>query len=126
MTHLEQSLQGWLENALRQLHTATIGRVECYDKTRRRANVQPLIMQKRRGHPPSPHALLTDVPVLSQRYEVDGAEKEYIPVLRQHDIVLVVCVERAMDRSIGGALAYPDSRRRHSLTDAVVVGVIRS
>ncbi|PZM62623.1 Gp138 family membrane-puncturing spike protein [Paenibacillus dendritiformis] len=124
MAQLDKSLNGWLENALRQLHTATIGRVAAYDKDRRRATIQPLILQKMMGSTPSPHAVLTDVPVLSQRYEVDGVEKEYVPVLRQGDVVLLVCVERAMDQSLNGAMAYPDSRRRHSLADAVVVGVI--
>ncbi|CAH8249356.1 hypothetical protein WJ0W_006542 [Paenibacillus melissococcoides] len=80
MAQLDKSLNGWLENALRQLHTATIGRVAAYDKERRRATVQPLIMQKMMGNQPSPHALLTDVPVLCQRFEVDGVEKDYVPV----------------------------------------------
>lgn len=125
MAHLDESLNGWLENALRQLHTATIGRVESYDKERHRATVQPLIMQKMRGKPPTPHSILIDVPVLFQRYEIDGAEKEYVPVLRQGDVVLLICMERAMHQSLSGSKAFPDSRRRHSLADAVVVGVIR-
>ncbi|EHQ63684.1 hypothetical protein PDENDC454_04434 [Paenibacillus dendritiformis C454] len=124
MAQLDKSLNGWLENALRQLHTATIGRVTSYDKDRRRATIQPLIMQKMMSSAPSPHAVLTDVPVLFQRYEVDGTEKEYVPAIQQGDVVLLVCVERAMDQSLNGAMAYPDSRRRHSLADAVVVGVI--
>lgn len=124
MAQLDKSLSGWLENALRQLHTVTLGKVESYDKVRRRATVQPLIMQKIMGSPPNPHALLSDVPVLSQRYEIDGADKELVPALKQGDVVLIACIERAMDQSLGGAMAYPDSRRRHSLADAVVIGVI--
>lgn len=124
MSKLDESLNGWLENALRQLHTSTIGKVESYDKVRRRATIQPLIMQKMMGKSPTPHAVLTDVPVVFQRYEIDGAEKECTPVLKQGDVVLLVCVERAMDQSLSGSMAFPDSRRRHSLTDAVVVGVI--
>ncbi|MCE5168533.1 hypothetical protein LQV63_04290 [Paenibacillus profundus] len=100
--------------------------MESYDQSRRRATVQPLIMQKVMGKPPTPHAVMTDVPVMFQRFEVDGVEKEYIPILKTGDVVLLVCSERAMDQSLNGAMAFPDSRRRHSLTDAVVVGVITS
>ncbi|WP_274381443.1 Gp138 family membrane-puncturing spike protein [Paenibacillus mesophilus] len=103
-------------------------RVVSYDEERRRAVVQPLFMTKERGKPPAPLPLVQNVPVLSQRYRVDGSPDtyEYVPVYQPGDVVFVAFSERALDAALAapGQVVPPDSDRHHSLNDAVIVGVM--
>ncbi|WP_068792118.1 Gp138 family membrane-puncturing spike protein [Brevibacillus laterosporus] len=121
---MDEVLKDWLESELRQLHTATVAKVVTYDKATRRASVQPLIKQKVKGKGIVPLPLLEGVPVLKQHFEVAGMVQEYLPVLQPGQIVLLVFSERAIDHALKGEHALPNARRRHSLSDAVVVGVL--
>lgn len=125
MATIDKAIKDWLESELRQLHTLTLAKVKSYNETTREAVVQPLIMQKLAGQDPTPFAPIAMTPHLKHRYRnPDGTEREEIPIYKAGDVVLIGIVERAMDNSLGGAVAYPDSRRRHNLTDAIILGVI--
>jgi len=125
MGTIDKAIKDWLESELRQLHTMTLAKVMSYDETTREAVVQPLIMQKLAGQDPTPFAPIAMTPHLKHRYRnPDGTEREEIPLYKRGDVVLIGIIERAMDASLSGAVAYPDARRRHSLTDAIILGVI--
>ncbi len=125
MATIDKAIKDFLESELRQLHTLTLGKVMSYDEATREAVVQPLIMQKLAGQDPTPFAPITMTPHLKHRYRnPDGTERQEVPIYKNGDVVLIAIVERAMDASLNGAIAYPDARRRHSLTDAIILGVI--
>ncbi|MFC2948527.1 Gp138 family membrane-puncturing spike protein [Virgibacillus sediminis] len=109
---------------LLSINTSMPGRVIEYDKTNREAKVQPLFKTKEKGKNPVSLPVLEGVPVLSQRFEVDGIEKEYVPILKRGDVVLLSISQREIDDVLGGKSAYPSPNLLFPLTGAVIVGVI--
>lgn len=140
MAEFDRFLNGVLEEKLLNLHTAAPCRVVSFDIGRKRASVQPLYMAKEIGKPPVTRPIIEEVPVLSHRYteiEYYGSaeagepvqerevEKVRTPIYKAGDVVLVAFSERALEAPIlSGKVSYPAHRRRHSLTDAVILGVI--
>ena len=125
MPDAEEFLKTFIRQHLLHLHTAMPARIVSYDETRRRATIQPLHMTKEVGRPPRELPIVQNVPVLAQRFRVNGGEpQEYVPVYEPGDIVFVAFSERALDSVLagGGRPVLPDSTRHHSLNDAVILG----
>lgn len=95
------------------------------------ASVQPLL--KLSGSDP---AQIMSVPVAGQKFkfklDIDiGTGKKpqefetvMRPALQPGDIVYVVCADAEIKNTLTGRVAAPDSGRRHSRNDAVIVGVL--
>lgn len=126
MAEIDRFLNGLLEDKLLNLHTAAPCRVIAYDEASRRATVQPLFMAKEIGREPVARPLIEGVPVISRRIRDDaGIERMETPIFKAGDVVLVAFTERALEaQHLAGRMTYPAARRRHSLTDAVILGVI--
>ena len=120
LTFIEDQIQESLMN----LNTAMPCKVLSYNQGARTAKIQPLYMSKEVGQQPEPLSPIEDVPVLFQRFQVNGGTpQEYMPVLNAGDIVFVVFAQRALDNVLSGHIAYPEFHRHHSLRDAVITGV---
>ncbi|MDF2657756.1 MAG: hypothetical protein K0Q94_547 [Paenibacillus sp.] len=128
MSEADKFLGGFIREKLLNLHTAMPCRVVSYDEGRRRATVQPLYMSKEYGKPPGPMALVENVPVLSQRFRINGSSDtyDYTPVYQPGDVVFVAFSERALDAVLAapGQVVSPDSDRHHNINDAVILGVM--
>lgn len=125
MPDAEEFLKTFVRQHLLALHTAMPAKIISYDETRRRATIQPLHMTKEVGRPARELPVIQNVPVLAQRFQVNGGEpQEYVPVYQPGDIVFVAFSERALDSVLagGGRPVLPDSTRHHSLNDAVILG----
>ena len=112
-----------IEEKLLNLHTAMPCKVLSYANGE--ATIQPLYMKVSK-HEEGPYPPIEGVPVLKQRFKVnDGAPQTYEAVYQKGDIVLVVFSERALDNVMTGKIAHPEFNRRHSINDAVIVGLIQ-
>lgn len=101
-------IQGMINNALMQTHTAFCGKV--ISVSGKYAKVQPLNMIKAIGGKAQKQAVITSVPILQH---VEGVKKG--------DTVFCVCAERDITETRKGKYALP-VRGRHMLSDAVIVG----
>ena len=101
-------IQGMINNALMQTHTAFCGKV--ISVSGKTAKVQPLNMIKAVGGKSQKQAVITKVPILQH---VEGVKKG--------DTVFCVCAERDITETRKGKFALP-VRGRHMLSDAVIVG----
>lgn len=113
------------------INTSMPCKVVSYNKSKRTAKIQPLFMTKEVGHEPEELPPISDVPVLFQRFEFvdmdngnNTVTRDFIPVLKKDDVVLVVFSQRALDNAMNGRISYPGIHRHHDLQDAVVVGVL--
>ena len=116
------ALNGFIEEKLMNLHTAMPCKVLSYENNE--ATIQPLFM-KTTKEGKKPYPIIEGVPVLKQRFNVDGVTKTYQSVYQAGDIVLVVFSERALDHVLNGEIADPQFNRRHSIQDAVILGGIQ-
>ena len=115
-------LDGLIEEKLYNLHTMTVGKVvkvnaNSYD-------VQPLIMTKEIGDDAGERLpLLIEVPALSQKVRLDGVRKTLTDAYEVGDVVYLGFGERSIEYAVTGREALPADFRRHSLNDAVILGV---
>lgn len=101
-------IQGLINNALMQTHTAFCGKV--LSVSGKYAKVQPLNMVKAVGGKAQKQAPITKVPIL-----------EHVNSVKVGDTVFCVCAERDITETRKGKFALPASGR-HMLSDAVIVG----
>ncbi|WP_340395301.1 Gp138 family membrane-puncturing spike protein [Paenibacillus sp. FSL E2-0177] len=102
-------------------------KVISFDDAKLNAVVQPLL-KLTSGQP----AQIMSVPVIGQKVEFElnlgaGMQKfETImrPLLKAGDVVYVVCADAELKNTLSGQVAAPDTERRHSRMDAVIVGVL--
>jgi hypothetical protein len=102
-------------------------KVISFDPSKLTASVQPLL--KLTAAQPAP---IQSVPVIGQkvRFEMDigNGLQEFDtimrPALEPGDTVYVVCADAEIKNTLTGQVAAPDSGRRHSRNDAVIVGVL--
>ncbi len=99
------------EQKLLATHTAFWGRVTALNGAR--ASVQPLYCIRQHQGAARPWPLVVNAPRLR------GLS------LKEDDLVLCLCCERDSAEALQGRLALP-APRRHSLADAVIVGVLQS
>jgi hypothetical protein len=128
MSEADKYLHGFIREKLLNLHTAMPCKVISYDEGRRRSTVQPLYMTKEHGKPAAPLPLVQNVPVLSQRFRVEGSPDvhNYTPVFEPGDVVFVAFSERALDAVLAapGQVVSPGSDRHHHINDCVILGVM--
>ncbi len=111
------------ESLLGSINTAMPAEVLGYDEDARTAKIKPLIRVQVGENEFREREVLENVPVLKNRYKVDGGSpRDYVPVLQAGDIVQVVFNQSAIDQAQDGEVVNP-SGRRFSVTDAVIVGV---
>ncbi|WP_223068476.1 Gp138 family membrane-puncturing spike protein [Paenibacillus caui] len=117
---LYQVLTAMIHHSLSQARVGIPCRVIRFDSAGCSADVQPLIRTTK--HDP---AIIHSVPVLGHRLLQDGSSIEavYRPVLKNGDIVFVVCADRELKNARTGKVATADTDRQHSVNDAVIVGV---
>lgn len=107
-----------VDAALASLFVAFPCRVVDFNQETGMTTVQPLIRMGS-GDP----ALIQNVPALGQKLSVEGVEQIYRPVLMAGDMVFVVCADQEIRNTLTGQIATPDTKRRHSKMDAIIVGV---
>lgn len=108
-------MDGFIVEALANIHTAMPCTVESYNSSAGTANVVPIFKRKFKGEAPQLLPKLVDVPVTKRKYKENDVVKVENTFYEPGDIVLVVFAERALD-GIGG--------RMHSLEDGVIVGLL--
>ncbi|MFJ5565199.1 Gp138 family membrane-puncturing spike protein [Lysinibacillus xylanilyticus] len=124
MTNATEFFNARQHGVLMNLNTAMPCKVLAYDETKRIAKIEPLFMVKEAGEDPSKLAPIENVPVLFQKYRVNGSEvQNYVPVLEPTDTVLAVFCQRAIDEAMKGNNIYPGTARMFDVHDAVIVGV---
>lgn len=128
-------INGIINNALMQTHTAFCGKV--LSVSGNFAKVQPLNMVKAVGGVAQKQAVIPKVPILQPTYKIkeirctgDGCEDcsgkhetewEYQLNIAAGDTVFCVCAERDITETRKGKFALP-VQGRHMLSDAVIVG----
>lgn len=117
MSNATDFIQGMINNALMQTHTAFCGKVLSVSGDF--AKVQPLNMVKAKGGKAQKQAVITKVPILKPTYCIEGTA--YKCDIEAGDTVFCVCAERDITETRKGKFALPVSGR-HMLSDAVIVG----
>ena len=134
--------RGMIEERVAQIHTAMPCRVESFNESDVTADVKPLFKAKYKGKESEERPIIKDVPLIKRKRKrekittttVDGTsdirqatgdDEIYIdsPYLETGDIVMVVFCERALD-GLNSEPIEPISARKHSLQDAVILGVL--
>lgn len=107
-----------ITNRLRQVNTAIPGRVEKYDATTRKADVQPLIKESYADGTILSQPVITNVPVVMPSTSGAGLA---LPVA-VGDLVLLVFSQRSIDlwAATGGETTAEDVRM-HSMSDAIAI-----
>lgn len=124
MTNMTEFFKMLQHEVFMNLNTAMPCKVLAYDETKRLAKIQPLFMVKEFGEEPTKLSVIENVPVLFQKYRVNGGEKQnYEPFLEPTDTVLAVFCQRAIDEAMKGNNIYPGTARMFDIHDAVIVGV---
>lgn len=120
---MNTALNGFIEEKLLNLHTAMPCKVLSFNGAE--ATIQPLFL-KTTNEGQEQYPVIEGVPVLKHRFKVNGSAPQlYESVYQPGDKVYVVFSERALDHVLGGDVADPEFNRRHSLEDAVIVGLIQ-
>lgn len=121
MSAANDFIQGVINNALMQTHTAFCGKV--LSVSGEFAKVQPLNMVKAKGGVAQRQAPIPKVPILRPACKpvVNGAAVEYENDIKAGDVVFCVCAERDITETRKGKYALP-AKGRHMLSDAVIVG----
>lgn len=124
---LARIFEGYKEKHSDNINVALPCKVITFDPATLNASVQPLLMLT--AAQPAP---ILSVPVIGQKvkFELDigNGKQEFEtimrPALEPGDTVYVVCADAEIKNTLSGRVAAPDSRRRHSRNDAVIVGVM--
>ncbi len=104
-------LSGSLVN---EINSCMLGRIETFDASKMKANVVPLVKNKDGNKP-----MLIEVPVSF----IKAGPFLIRPPYKKGDIVLVVFADEDIDNVLlSGNVSEPNSTRKHSLDDAIVVG----
>jgi hypothetical protein len=126
--NLAQVLQQARDAHAAGIHTALPGRIESFDASKQRANVQPLL---KRGFTKSDDSrgverlpVVTNVPVV---FAGSGANTITWPI-SVGDVCLLVFAEGSLDRwlFLGGDECDPQDDRRHTLTDGIAICGLRA
>lgn len=112
---LVEVIQGLINDALENVHTATIGKVEKVNSST--VDLRPVISRKVRGEKRD-LPLLKDVPVLT----IQGGSSYTQPPIAVGDYLLVCIMERCFDRWWDGQdFQLPIEDRMHDYSDAVAL-----
>lgn len=118
MIQFPDAINRAIDARLAGVHTALPGRIESYDYTTQKADVQPLIKKRYRDGTEQSLPVITDVPVVWPR--AGGASLTF--PIQQGDGVLLVFAERGLANwlSLGDEQPPPDFAK-HQLTDAIAI-----
>lgn len=107
------------------INTAFPAKVLTFDETTLEAKIQPLFKVKEVNEDPEALEPIEGVPVLKQRYRVNGGSaQQYTPTFDRGDIVLCICAQRSLDDAADGKPYYAGKSRILDIQDAVIVGVM--
>lgn len=111
------SIQKFVKNeiysALMNTHTSFLATVESVDGNK--ATIIPLTLVKAFGEQPKQQAVMPNVPFC----------KHVADDMQAGATVLVTCCERDITQAVNGVFALP-AVRHHSLSDAIIIGVIET
>ena len=125
MSNSSEFYSNFKNQILLSINTCMPCKVLSYNEGSRTAKIQPLFMVKEVNRSPEKLSVLEDVPVLKQKYKVNGgATEEYVPVLSVGDTVLAVFCQRANDDALDGNIVYPGTSRLFDVHDAIIVGIL--
>lgn len=125
MSNSTEFFSNFKNQIILSINTCMPCKVLAYDEGSRTAKIQPLFMVKEVNRAPEKLSVLEDVPVLKQKYKVNGgATEEYVPVLSAGDTVLAVFCQRAIDEALDGNVVYPGTSRLFAVHDAIIVGIL--
>lgn len=103
-------------NLVNGINSCMLGRIETFDASKMKANVIPLVKNKDGDKP-----MLIEVPVSF----IKAGPFLIRPPYKKGDIVLVVFADEDIDNVLlSGNISEPNSTRKHSLDDAIIVGGI--
>lgn len=126
----ENAINGMINNALMNMHTAFCGKV--LSVSGNTAKVQPLNMIKAKGGAAQAQSVLPSVPILQPSFKAKSYKKgTLIPCgecevvyeldIRAGDTVYCVCAESSITDAKNGQMGVP-IQGRNMLSDAVIVG----
>lgn len=127
MSAPSNAIQGMINNALMNTHTAFCGKVISVSGDF--AKVQPLNMIKNAGGTPQKQAVIQQVPILKpttaiEKITCNGEDckiKYVADAIKAGDTVFCVCAERDITETRKGNFDTP-VQGRHSLSNAVIIG----
>lgn len=115
MSRLTETLQGLIKDALENIHTATIARVEVVNEST--LDVVPVISRKVRGEKID-LPKFTEVPLIT----LQGGDSYSIPPVVVGDYVILLIMERCFDKWWDGQdFKTPLEARVHDYTDAIAL-----
>lgn len=100
------------------IHTNIIAKIERYSGGV--ADLEPLFLDD----DSQPYGKIVNARTLSHTFKVDGTTKDYEPVYKKGDIVLVAITERDLSDAINGRKGNGGSNAKHELTSAVIIGKV--
>ncbi|SFJ44457.1 hypothetical protein SAMN02799624_04546 [Paenibacillus sp. UNC496MF] len=116
---LNSVLGAFIGRALQQVRVAIPAQVTAFDEAAGLATIKPLVKES-----DAEPAVIQNVPLLGYKIKgADGTIQSAAVIVEPGDVVLVVCADREIKNVLAGKASRPDTGRRHSLNDAVIVGV---
>ncbi|WP_346235738.1 Gp138 family membrane-puncturing spike protein [Lysinibacillus telephonicus] len=124
MSNATQFFENIKKAVLTNINTAMPAMILSYNETTCTAKIQPLFKVKEVGKEPVSLPAIEGVPVLKQKFRVNGgAVQTYTPVYSEGEVVYVVFSQRALDEAQKGNNVFPGTSRMFSIHDAVIVGL---
>jgi hypothetical protein len=115
---IAESLNIFWEYKIGRVNTCLPGRIEGYDASKNKAEVQPLIQKKYDNDQLVTLPIIANVPVVFPRTATAGI---FLPVARG-DLVLLVFCQNSLDKwLVQGGIVDPEDRRKHDLNDAIAI-----
>lgn len=109
------------ENLTSGINNCMLGKIEKFDAKTMKAEVSPMVKYKNKDGSVENRPLLIEVPVSFLK----AGSFLIRPPYKKGDIVLVVFADEDIDNVLlSGHVSEPNSTRKHSLDDAIVVGGI--
>lgn len=109
------------ESIINGINSSMLGKIESFDSSTMKADVSPLVNSVNKAGESQSMPLLVQVPVSFLKAGPFIIRPPYKP----GDIVLVVFADSDIDNALlSGSVSTPNSTRKHSLDDAIVVGSI--
>lgn len=111
-------LRAVVDDRLRRLNTALPGRIESYDASTRKAEVQPLVKEKYADGTILTLPRISGVPVVMP---TTGSAGVALPIANG-DPVLILFAQRSIDRWLtNGGVQEANDTRMHALSDAIAI-----
>jgi hypothetical protein len=113
-----EDIRAYVEDMLRRVNTSLPGRIESYNATTGKAEVQPLLREVYADGEELTLPRIANVPVVFPRTATASIT---LPLAKGDGVLLLFC-QRSLDTWLStGGIAKPDDVRMHSLTDAIAI-----